>query len=128
VLVRTSNPGAADLLDLPCPEAPLFERLATMVAELAGRLVGNAGLSGLGAVVGATEPRHFARLRELMPDSVFLVPGVGAQGGKAADLRTAFGEHPASVLVSVSRSIAGAAEPASAAQGLRAELWKLGGG
>jgi orotidine-5'-phosphate decarboxylase len=128
VLVRTSNPGAADLLDLPFPEAPLFERLATMVAELAGRLMGAAGLSGLGAVVGATEPRHFDRLRRLMPDSIFLVPGVGAQGGKAADLGTAFGDHPASVLVSVSRSIAGATEPASAAEGLRAELWKLGGG
>jgi orotidine-5'-phosphate decarboxylase len=128
VLVRTSNPGAADLLDLPSPDAPLFERLATMVAGLAERLMGDSGLSGMGAVVGATEPRHFARLRELMPDSIFLVPGVGAQGGKAADLGTAFGDRPASVLVSVSRSIADAVDPASAAHALRTEVWELGGG
>ena len=84
--MRTSNPGAADLLDLPAPEAPLFERLAALVAERAERLPGESGLSGVGAVVGATEPRHLARLRELMPRAIFLIPGVGAQGGRAADL------------------------------------------
>ena len=123
VLVRTSNPGAADLFDVPAPEAPLFERLAVLVAERADRLMGERGLSGLGAVVGATEPRHLARLRELMPRSIFLVPGVGAQGGRVADLGPAFGGHPASVLVTASRSIAGAPDPAAAASELRAELW-----
>jgi orotidine-5'-phosphate decarboxylase len=128
VLVRTSNPGAADLLDLPSPNVPLFERLATLIADGAERLLGDSGLSGLGAVVGATEPRHYARLRELMPHSVFLVPGVGAQGGEVADLGPAFGDHPASVIVSVSRTIAGAEDPGSAAGELRAELWRLAGG
>ena len=52
-LVRTSNPGAADVLDLPTPDGPLFERLATLVADRAGRLTGQSGLSGLGAVVVA---------------------------------------------------------------------------
>ena len=127
VLVRTSNRGAADLLDVPAPEAPLFERLAALVAERADRLLGDCGLSGMGAVVGATEPRHLARLRELMPRSIFLVPGVGAQGGRAADLGAAFAEHPASVLVTASRSIADAADPMAAASGLQAELWALGG-
>jgi orotidine-5'-phosphate decarboxylase len=125
VLVRTSNPGAADLLDLPAPEAPLFERLAALVAERADRLMGECGLSGMGAVVGATEPGHLSRLRELMPRSIFLVPGLGAQGGRAADLGPAFGAHPASVLVTVSRSIADEPDPAAAASGLRAELWPL---
>jgi orotidine-5'-phosphate decarboxylase len=126
-LVRTSNPGAADILDLPAPDAPLYERLAALVAERAGRLKGEAGLSGMGAVVGATEPRHLARLRELMPDSVFLVPGVGAQGGRASALGPALGGHPASLLVTASRSIADAPDPASAADGLRTELWALAG-
>ena len=54
------------------------------------RLTGESGLSGMGAVVGATQPEHLARLRELMPNSIFLVPGVGAQGGRAADLGPAF--------------------------------------
>ena len=125
VLVRSSNPGAGDLLDLPAPERPLHERLAKLVADRAERLAGAAGLSGLGAVVGATEPRHLGRLRELMPDSIFLVPGVGAQGGRAGDLGPALGAHPASILVAASRSLAEAEDPAAAAEALRAELWEL---
>lgn len=124
-LVRTSNPGAADLLDLELEGAPLYERLAAMVAERAPRLAGASGLSGMGAVVGATEPRHLGRLRELMPDSIFLVPGVGAQGGSAADLGPAFSHLPASVLVPASRSIAGADDPGAAAAALRDELWPV---
>jgi orotidine-5'-phosphate decarboxylase len=127
VLVRTSNPGAADLLDAPAPDRPLFERLAELVAERADRLVGTGGLSGLGAVVGATEPRHLGRLRELMPDSIFLIPGVGAQGGQVGDLGPAFSAEPASVIVTVSRSIASAGDPAAAAQDLRQQLWELSG-
>jgi orotidine-5'-phosphate decarboxylase len=127
VLVRTSNPGAADLLDLPAPDAPLHERLAGLVAERAARLEGTSGLSGLGAVVGATDPRVLPRLRELMPRSVFLLPGVGAQGGRASELGAAFGDHPASALVTASRSIAGAEDPAAAAEALREETWSLQG-
>lgn len=125
-LVRTSNPGAADLFDLPTPEAPLYERVAALVAGRAGQLEGRSGLSGAGAVVGATEPRHLARLRELMPQAIFLIPGVGAQGGRATDLRPAIGRHPGSIVVNASRSIANAADPAAAAESLRAELWELG--
>jgi orotidine-5'-phosphate decarboxylase len=124
-LVRTSNPGAADVFDLPAPTSPLHERLALLIAERTGRLQGESGLSGLGAVAGATEPRHLGRLRELMPRSIFLLPGVGAQGGRAADLDPAFGEHPASAIVSVSRSIARADDPAAAAAELRAQVWSL---
>jgi orotidine-5'-phosphate decarboxylase len=127
VLVRTSNPGAADLLDTPAPERPLFERVATLVAERAGRLAGTNGLSGLGAVVGATEPRHLGRLRDLMPNSVFLLPGVGAQGGRVAELDAAFGPGPASAIVTASRSIVRAEDPARAAQDLRQELWEVSG-
>jgi orotidine-5'-phosphate decarboxylase len=127
VLVRTSNPGAVDLLDLPAPERPLFERVAELVAERADRLAGASGLSGLGAVVGATEPRHLTRLRELMPESIFLLPGVGAQGGQVADLGAAFVPGPASAIVTASRSIAQADDPAQAAQDLRQEVWELSG-
>jgi orotidine-5'-phosphate decarboxylase len=127
VLVRTSNPGAGDLLDAPAPKQPLFERIATLVAGRADRLAGRDGLSGLGAVVGATEPRHLPRLRDLMPDSIFLVPGVGAQGGRVAELAAAFGPSPASAIVTASRSIAQAEDPARAAQDLRQQLWELSG-
>jgi orotidine-5'-phosphate decarboxylase len=125
-LVRTSNPGAADLLDLPAPEPPLHERIAALVAEWAPALRGAGPLSGMGAVVGATEPRHLARLRELMPEAVFLIPGVGAQGGRPEDLAPALGPHPASILVAASRSIARADDPAGAAEELRDTLRALG--
>jgi orotidine-5'-phosphate decarboxylase len=127
VLVRTSNPGAADLLDLPAPDRPLHERLAELVAARADRLAGESGLSGTGAVVGATEPRFLPRMRELMPSSIFLLPGVGAQGGRPAELAPAWGGHPASALVTASRSIASAADPAAAAESLRDEVWRVAG-
>lgn len=127
-LVRTSNPGAADVQDLPAPERPLHERLASLVDGLSGRLLGASGLSGMGAVVGATEPEHIARLRELMPRSVFLIPGVGAQGGQPELLGAAFAAGPASALVPVSRGIAAAPDPAQAAEDLRAKVWGVSNG
>jgi orotidine-5'-phosphate decarboxylase len=126
LLVRTSNPGAARLQDARLGERPLHEELAALVAESASELAGESGLSGLGAVVGATAPQHLGRLRELMPDSVFLIPGIGAQGGKPEDLGPALAPgRPASVLVAASRSIAGADDPAAAAEKLRAAVWDL---
>jgi orotidine-5'-phosphate decarboxylase len=127
-LVRTSNEGAADLMDLPAPERPLHERLAELVDGLSERLAGEGGLSGMGAVVGATEPRHIGRMRELMPRSVFLIPGVGAQGGRPELLGAAFTAGPASALVAASRGIAGAEDPAAAAEELRGIVWKISSG
>lgn len=124
-LVRTSNPGAADVQDLPTPERPLHERLAGIVDELSGRLLGECGLSGMGAVVGATAPEHIERLRELMPRSIFLVPGVGAQGGRAELLGPAFTAGRAAAIVPASRSIAGADDPAAAAEALRVAVWEV---
>jgi len=123
VLVRTSNPGAADIEDLPAPERPLHERLAALVDEFAPRLEGAGGLSGMGAVVGATQPEHIARLRELMPRSIFLIPGVGAQGGRPELLGAAFGPGAGSGLVAASRAIATDPDPAAAAERLRATVW-----
>jgi orotidine-5'-phosphate decarboxylase len=124
-LVRTSNPGAADVEDLPAPDRPLHERLAELVDGLSERLLGENGLSGMGAVVGATEPEHLARLRELMPRSIFLIPGVGAQGGQPQLLGAAFAAGPASALVAASRGIAADPDPAAAAARLRATVWDI---
>ena len=132
VLVRTSNPGAAELQD--SGEPPLHERLAALVDELGAGHRGECGLSLVGAVTGATRPEHLGRLRELMPHAIFLLPGVGAQGGRVEDLGAAFAPHPAAGLVTASRSIvnahaerggdpAGAA--AEAAEELRAAAWEL---
>jgi orotidine-5'-phosphate decarboxylase len=136
VLVRTSNPGAADFEDLQLMSGDaLWERVGALVDELGGPGIGEAGLSDVGAVVGATEPRHLARARELMPRAVFLLPGIGAQGGRVEDLAPAFAPGRAGGLVTASRSIANAhlktgGSPADAARAeaerLRAEAWALG--
>jgi orotidine-5'-phosphate decarboxylase len=135
VLVRTSNPGAADLQEQALSDGrPVSEQLAGLVAALGVDGVGAAGLSDVGAVVGATAPQRLARMRELMPNAVFLLPGVGAQGGRVEDLAAAFAPGPAGGLVSASRSIVAAHEreggdPAQAAQAearrLQALAWQL---
>jgi orotidine-5'-phosphate decarboxylase len=134
LLVRTSNPGAAELQDEGDP--PLHERLARLTAELGEPHTGECGLSLVGAVTGATQPGLLGRLRELMPRAVFLLPGVGAQGGKVEDLAPAFEPHPAAGLVTASRSIVNAhaergGEPAAAAaqaaEDLRAAAWDVSG-
>jgi len=133
-LVRTSNPGAADVQDVPAPSAPLHERLAAIVHELGSGGVAGCGLSDVGAVAGATRPDVLARLRELMPNAIFLLPGVGAQGGSVDLLAPAFAPHPAAGLVTASRSIVDAhrqsggdprAAAAVAAEELRRTAWGL---
>lgn len=132
VLVRTSNPGAADFEDLPTGEGPVWERVAVAVDGLGA---GGGGLSDVGAVVGATAPEHIGRMRELMPRAIFLLPGVGAQGGSVESLAPAFSPGRAGGLVTASRSIARAGEetgapPAEAARAeaerLRELAWSLG--
>jgi orotidine-5'-phosphate decarboxylase len=137
VLVRTSNPGAADIEDLRLGDGgAVWERIAALVEELGRAGVGESGLSDVGAVVGATEPAHLSRARELMPSATFLLPGVGAQGGRVESLAPAFSPGRAGGLVSASRSIADAhrmhgGEPAAAARSeaerLRELAWTLSG-
>jgi orotidine-5'-phosphate decarboxylase len=133
LLVSTSNPGAADLQDLEIEGRPLHERLALLADELGEAHVGACGLSLVGAVCGATRPERLGRLRELMPRAIFLLPGVGAQGGSADALGPAFAPHPAAGLVAASRSIVNAhverggdpaAAAAAAAEQLRALAWR----
>ena len=135
VLVRTSNPGAADIEELELRRGgTVWERVAELVEQLGAPGVGESGLSDVGAVVGATAPWHLARARELMGAAPFLLPGVGAQGGRVEDLAAAFAPGRAGGLVSASRSIAGAhrltgGEPAAAARAeaerMRESAWAL---
>ncbi len=112
VLVRTSNPGAAEVQDLELAGGgALWERLARMADAI-----------GAHAVIGATAPGHVARARELMPHAVFLLPGVGAQGGRIDDLAAAFAPGPAGGLVTASRSIALAHESAGGDPGAAAAV------
>jgi orotidine-5'-phosphate decarboxylase len=127
MLVRTTNPGAAELQDAP-DASPLHQRLAGLVDGFADELAGSDQLSGAGAVVGATAPELIGRLRELMPRAIFLMPGVGAQGGRPQDLGSAFGAGPGSALVTASRGISSDSDPGAAAERLRAEVWEVSGG
>jgi orotidine-5'-phosphate decarboxylase len=105
VLVKTSNAGA-DIQDVTLTDGrPLWQHVAQAAAEWGADLVGETGLSSVGAVVGATHPREVAEARRLMPQSVLLLPGVGAQGGSVADLARAFQSGPASAIVNASRSV-----------------------
>jgi len=134
LLVRTSNPGADDVLDLVLANGrPLWEQLARMTAELGGATAPGA-LADVGAVTGATRPEHLARMRELMPSTPFLLPGIGAQGGDVAALAPAFAPGRAAGLVTASRSIANAHEAAGGdpdraaraeAERLRETAWNL---
>ncbi len=137
LLVRTSNPGAADFEDLELDGGEtLWERVAMLVAELGSGGVGESGLSDVGAVMGATAPGHLERARELMGQAFFLLPGIGAQGGRVEDQQAAFQPGRAGGLVSASRSIAdayrkagGGPGPAAAAEAerLRTAAWELSG-
>lgn len=105
-VVKTSNAGGAEVQDLALREGlPLWHAIARLVAGWAEELVGDGGLSSVGAVVGATHPRAVGEARRLLPQSVLLLPGVGAQGATPADVARAFTSGPASALVTVSRSV-----------------------
>jgi orotidine-5'-phosphate decarboxylase len=105
-LVRTSNPGAADIQDRELQGGgTVSEALARMIDELGAPGVGKAGLSDVGAVTGATASERLETLRGLMPHAVWLLPGIGPQGGSGRDLAPAFAPGPAGGLVSASRAI-----------------------
>ena len=106
VLVHTSNAGAGDIQEATLSDGrPLWHHVAELVAEWGGDLVGERGLSSVGAVVGATYPRVVGEARRTMPQAIILLPGVGAQGATPADVARAFTSGPASALVTVSRTV-----------------------
>lgn len=137
VLVRTSNPGAIDVQEQRLADGGTVSgRLAELVTELGGGTGARSGIADVGAVTGATAPERLAELRELMPHAPFLLPGVGAQGGRVGDLAPAFAPGPAGGLVSSSRGIVHAyeqsgTEPDQAARAEAARLrelaWSLAG-
>ena len=106
VLVKTSNKGSGDLQDLVTQDGKtVMEHTAAMVARLGAAQRGQGGLSSIGAVVGATYPEQARKLRELMPDAIFLIPGYGAQGGSAQDAIAGFRKDKRGAIVNNSRGI-----------------------
>jgi len=125
VLVKTSNPSSSDIQNQvtvgrvaqpPAVEAvashltiengrTIFEGLAAYVNEVGKNSIGDSGYSAIGAVVGATYPKEAEVLRQLMPKSIFLVPGYGAQGGGAKDVAPCFNKDKLGAIVNSSRGI-----------------------
>ncbi|HEY7397178.1 MAG TPA: orotidine-5'-phosphate decarboxylase [Gaiellaceae bacterium] len=105
VIVKTSNAGG-DIQDVELSNGiPVWQHVALQVAEWGADLVGDVGLSQVGAVVGATHPRAIADARRLMPQSILLLPGLGVQGALPGDLTRAFQSGPASALANAARSV-----------------------
>ena len=104
VLVKTSNPSSGEFQDRLIEGRPLYEHVAEKVNEW-GSLSMDGDYSNVGCVVGATYPEMGAALRKLMPHSYILVPGYGAQGGKAEDLKGFFNPDGLGAIVNSSRGI-----------------------
>lgn len=105
VLVKTSNPGGGMLQDRQSDGQTVYRRVAELVTQLNCQQVGDSGYGPVGAVVGATYPQQLAELRAALPHSWILVPGFGAQGGGADDVKAAFDPRGLGAVVNSSRHI-----------------------
>lgn len=105
VLVKTSNPSGVEIQDLEVDGVPVYAKSADLVSKWGEMAMGKMGYSEVGAVVGATYKEQGKALRERMPHTFFLVPGYGAQGGKAEDLKDYFNKDGRGIIVNSSRGI-----------------------
>ncbi len=104
ILVKTSNPSSGEFQDRLIDGRPLYEHVGEKVAEWGAQHMGK-DYSYIGAVVGATYPQAGKMMRKVMPKTLILVPGYGAQGGKGADLVHYFNEDGLGAIVNSSRGI-----------------------
>lgn len=106
ILVHTSNPSSVQIQELELKDGRmLYEAVAEQVADWGSALIGKHGYSSVGAVVGATWPEQAKKLRQLMPNTFFLVPGYGAQGGDAQTVKSCFDINGDGAIVNASRSL-----------------------
>lgn len=106
VLVKTSNPSSGELQDMKlCTQETVYEHMGRMCEDWGSKLMGSYGYSAVGAVVGATYPQQLAEMREKLPHTFFLVPGYGAQGGGAEDVKNAFDDNGLGAIINSSRGI-----------------------
>lgn len=105
ILVKTSNPNSGQIQDLDIGGEKIYERVGKLVSQWGEDFIGERGYSSICAVVGATHPEQAYKLRRLMPHTFFLVPGYGAQGASAQDLRGCFDKNGLGAIVNSSRGI-----------------------
>jgi orotidine-5'-phosphate decarboxylase len=105
VLVKTSNPSSGELQDKLIENIPVYEVMGNLCAGWGEKLMGRHGYSAVGAVIGATYPEQIKEMRGKLPHTFFLIPGYGAQGGKADDLKAAFDSRGLGGIVNSSRAV-----------------------
>ena len=105
ILVKTTNPSGVEIQDLMVNGLPVYDYSADLVSKWGELTMGTRGYSRIGAVVGATYKEQGIELRKRMPHTFFLVPGYGAQGGKAEDLKDYFDNNGSGIIVNSSRGI-----------------------
>ena len=106
VLVKTSNPSSGELQDKKIEGGEkIYIEVAKLVEQWGEDLIGENGYSCVSAVVGATYPNQLEEIREIAPHTYFLIPGYGAQGGKAEDIALGFDKNGLGGIVNASRSL-----------------------
>lgn len=106
ILVKTSNPSSGELQDLKLEDGEeVYTRVAKLVGKWGEELRGTYNYSSIAAVVGATYPEQLKQIRETAPNTYFLIPGYGAQGGKASDIAYGFDGNGLGGIVNASRSL-----------------------
>lgn len=116
VLVKTSNKSSGEIQDVKAEDGEeIYKKVAKLVNTWGRELIGENGYSSVSSVVGATYPKQLQELRELMPHSYFLIPGYGAQGGKAEDIALGFDKNGLGGIVNATRSLMCA---------YKSDLWK----
>ena len=116
ILVKTSNPSSGELQDVKLENGEeVYVKVAKLVEEWGKELRGEYGYSSIAAVVGATYPKQLKEIIEIAPHTYFLIPGYGAQGGKAEDIALGFDKNGLGGIVNASRSLMCA---------YKSELWK----
>ena len=104
VLVKTSNPSSGEFQDRLIDGRPLYEWVGEMVNQWGADCM-DGDYSNVGCVVGATYPEMGRVLRDIMPKAYILVPGYGAQGATAKDLKPFFNRDGLGAIVNSSRGI-----------------------
>lgn len=106
IIDKTSNPSSGELQDLKLENGrTIYEEVATLIEKWGEDLIGEYGYSSVSSVVGATYPEQLQSLRNLAPHTFFLIPGYGAQGGKAEDIALGFDKNGIGGIVNASRSL-----------------------
>lgn len=105
VLVKTSNPSSSEFQDIMCGDKPLYRIVGEHAEKWGAVRIGADGYSDCGAVVGATHPSQLSELRAALAHTFFLVPGYGAQGGRAEDVALGFDKNGGGAIINSSRAL-----------------------